>query len=85
MQLFFDQFEQKFAEEVDQELFYNRDPILTTAISTGVVVWVIQAGQFAAAVLSTAPAWVQLDPLTVLDRQSKEEEKAAALFDKPQK
>ncbi|MCA9157904.1 MAG: hypothetical protein KDA72_06225 [Planctomycetales bacterium] len=42
------------------------DPYVATAVGTGIVIWLVHAGQFAAALLSTASTWVQLDPLTVL-------------------
>ena len=54
----------------DQELvdstFVHVDPLIATALGTGAVIWLVHAGQLAAALLSTASAWVQLDPLTVI-------------------
>lgn len=47
-------------------MFVHVDPLVATAVGTGLVIWVIHAGQFAAALISTASAWVQLDPLTVI-------------------
>lgn len=51
--------------------FIHVDPLVATALGTGLVIWLIHAGQFAAALLSTASGWVQLDPLTVLEGSPK--------------
>lgn len=49
-----------------EQMFINVDSRVATALGTGLVIWLVHAGQFAAALLSTASAWVQLDPLTVI-------------------
>jgi hypothetical protein len=62
----FDDVERNELESSSLDLFTYMDPIVATAVGTGLVIWLVHAGQIAAAVLSTASAWVQLDPLTVL-------------------
>ncbi len=64
--LIFAQSEQQMQEEVRQDWLSQVDPLVATAVGTGIVIWLVHAGQFAAALLSTASTWVQLDPLTVL-------------------
>lgn len=47
--------------------FIHVDPWIATALRTGLVIWLIHVGQFAAALLWTATAWVQLDPLMAIE------------------
>lgn len=54
-------------EEIVQDWVSQIDPYVATAVGTGIVIWLVHAGQFAAALLSTASTWVHIDPLTVLE------------------
>ncbi len=45
--------------------------VVQTVIGTGLVIWVVQGVQIIATLLSTTPAWIQLDPLNVLSSNSK--------------
>jgi hypothetical protein len=75
-------------QESNQSNYFTSTNILNTALGTGIVLWVIQGAQILAAILSTAPALIQLDPLSVLpnltDQEEEEPEADAAgkLFDK---
>jgi hypothetical protein len=76
-----------YEESSSPAFFDNLNPMTTAALGTGVVIWVIHASQVAAALLSTTSAWVQLDPLTVLQGASQDDELSSAeemLFDAPQ-
>jgi hypothetical protein len=87
MQLILADVQREYEEPMGPAFFDNLNPIVTTAVGTGVVIWLIHASQVAAAVLSTASAWVQLDPLTVLQGASLGDEANSAeemLFDSPQ-
>jgi hypothetical protein len=77
------------SEEAQAESnFFTTNSIVNTALGTGLVLWVIQGAQILAAILSTAPALIQLDPLSVLPNLTDEEEEepeadsAGKLFDK---
>ncbi len=49
--------------------------VVQTVIGTGLVIWVVQGVQIIATLLSTTPAWIQLDPLNVLSSNSKSSDK----------
>jgi hypothetical protein len=60
--------------------------VFSTVVGTGMLLWVVQGAQLAATLISVAPAWMQLDPLAVLnnaDGKPKKEELTAGekLFD----
>jgi hypothetical protein len=60
--------------------------VFSTVVGTGMLLWVVQGAQLAATLISVAPAWMQLDPLAVLnsaDGKFKKEELTAGekLFD----
>ena len=60
--------------------------VFSTVVGTGMLLWVVQGAQLAATLISVAPAWMQLDPLAVLnnaDGKMKKEELTAGekLFD----
>lgn len=58
--------DQRQDSELVDGMFIQVDPLVATALGTGLVIWLTHVGQFAAALISTASAWVQLDPLTVI-------------------
>jgi len=60
--------------------------VFSTVVGTGMLLWVVQGAQLAATLISVAPAWMQLDPLSILNAnegKSKKEELSAGekLFD----
>jgi VCBS repeat-containing protein len=60
--------------------------VFSTVVGTGMILWVVQGAQLAATLISVSPAWMQLDPLAVLnnaDGKLKKEELTAGekLFD----
>jgi VCBS repeat-containing protein len=60
--------------------------VFSTVVGTGMLLWVVQGAQLAATLISVAPAWMQIDPLAVLnnaDGKLKKEELTAGekLFD----
>ena len=60
--------------------------MFSTVVGTGMILWVVQGAQLAATLISVAPAWMQLDPLSVLNNAEgklKKEELTAGekLFD----
>ncbi len=61
--------------------------VLTTMLSTGVFIWVLQGAHVVATVMSTAPVWLQLDPLIVMSQnklgvgKTADEEKSLSMFD----
>ena len=65
-QFVFVQSQQNALEDIQINWISQVDPYVATAVGTGIVIWFVHAGQVAAALLSTASTWVQLDPLTVL-------------------
>jgi hypothetical protein len=61
--------------------------VFSTVVGTGMLLWVVQGAQLAATLISVAPAWMQLDPLSILNSNEgkmKKEELSAGekLFDK---
>ncbi|MEZ6135352.1 MAG: cadherin domain-containing protein [Pirellulaceae bacterium] len=70
IQLVFAELHSAVEVELSQDYFAHLDPMVTTAVGTGVVIWLIHVGQVVAALLSTASSWVQLDPLTVLQQSA---------------
>jgi VCBS repeat-containing protein len=61
--------------------------VFSTVVGTGMIFWVVQGAQLAATLISVAPAWIQIDPLAILnnaDGKPKKEELTAGekLFDK---
>jgi hypothetical protein len=42
------------------------ESVVVTAVSTGIAIWVMYLGQLVVTVLSTSAAWVQIDPLVVM-------------------
>jgi hypothetical protein len=79
---------QRQEQEISHSNFFTSTNIVNTALGTGIVLWVIQGAQILAAILSTAPALIHLDPLSVLpsltdqDEEEPEADSAAKLFDK---
>jgi len=67
--------------------FFTTSSMVNTALGTGLVLWVIQGAQILAAILSTAPALIQLDPLSVLpsltdqEEEEPESDSAGKMFD----
>jgi hypothetical protein len=64
---------------------------ITTAFTTGYVIWTLRGGYLLATVLSSLPAWRMMDPLPILDsrkstkdrqRKDDEEETLASLVDR---
>jgi hypothetical protein len=78
MEMIFDEARREYEEQADGAIFENFNPIVTMAVGTGLVIWIVQASQVAAVLLSTASAWVQLDPLTVIQGVGSVEEPATA-------
>ena len=84
MLLVFADAETQMEERAESVTLGDFTPIVTTAIGTGIVIWVLHASQAAAAIVSTASAWGQLDPLAVLKDASSTTDEEEALFDEPQ-
>jgi hypothetical protein len=78
MEMVFEEARREYEEQAESAIFENMNPIVTMAVGTGLVIWVVQASQVAAVLLSTASAWVQLDPLTVIQGVGDAEEPATA-------
>ena len=55
--------------------------MINTVVGTGLILWVVQGAQLAATLISAAPAWIQLDPLAVMqstdDKKPRKEDIAA--------
>jgi VCBS repeat-containing protein len=74
-----------YAKEQEREVRTNADQIesvvFNTVIGTGFLLWVVQGAQLAATLISAAPAWIQIDPLAVMnmneDPKLKKEELSA--------
>jgi hypothetical protein len=60
-----------FAKEQEREVRTNTDQIesvvFSTVVGTGFLLWVVQGAQLAATLISAAPAWIQIDPLAVMN------------------
>ena len=65
-QLVFAQIDKQVQEETQNDWLQQIDPMVATALGTGIMTWLVHAGQAAAELLKTAAVWVQVDPLTVL-------------------
>ena len=63
----------KTAFNDDPESYSVDNVVVSTVLSTGVVIWVVQGAQILATFLSVAPAYLQLDPLSVLPKSNEEE------------
>ncbi len=87
-------FEQTVPTEIDSRFAENVDfqgVVLTTVLSTGIVIWVMQGAQVLATIASAAPAWGVIDPLIVLSQErlkvgsNEEEERVLSVFDTEQR
>jgi len=76
-----------FQEDSDRN-FFTTESVVNTVLGTGIVIWIIQGAQILAAILSTAPALIQLDPLSILpkletdEKEDPDADSAGNLFDK---
>jgi hypothetical protein len=76
----------KSEESIETKSSSFESMVFSTVVGTGMLLWVVQGAQLAATLISVAPAWMQLDPLSILnanDGKSKKEELSAGekLFD----
>ena len=65
---------------------YNMGTIVTTVLGTGVVLWVVQATQLAATLITAAaPTWIHVDIASTLENLAKEntakDEASAKIFE----
>ncbi len=85
-------FEQSFEEDMkksseDDTTFELDNAVLTTMLSTGVVIWVLNGAHFLATIVSATPVWMQLDPLIVMSQakmgvgKDDQEDKSLSIFD----
>jgi hypothetical protein len=44
--------------------------LVRTVLGTGAILWLAQGAQFAATLVSAAPAWLHIDPLAVMSKGS---------------
>ncbi len=65
-----------------QNDFSFAEPAKWTVISTGVVIWAVRLGHIITTFASTASAWIQFDPITLVQgvNKSEDDEKAAQMF-----
>ncbi|MEQ1829121.1 MAG: Ig-like domain-containing protein, partial [Pirellula sp.] len=58
------------SRHAEEQIRKNTDSIdvvmLNMVVGTGLVLWVVQGAQFAATLITVAPAWLQIDPLAVM-------------------
>jgi hypothetical protein len=65
--------DQEQREIVINNFHISVDTVVVTAVSTGVAIWVMYVGQAIAALISTSAAWVQIDPLVVMQGDNSED------------
>jgi hypothetical protein len=73
-------------ESIEAKSSSYESMMFSTVVGTGMLLWVVQGAQLAATLISVSPAWMQLDPLAVLnnaDGKLKKEDLSASekLFD----
>jgi len=49
--------------------------VLNTVVGTGLQLWVVQGAQLAATLISVASAWIEIDPLSVMQSAIDEKRK----------
>ncbi len=62
-------------EVADRSIYTYAEPAKWTVISTGVVIWAVRLGHVITAFASTATAWFQFDPLTVIQQTTKNDDR----------
>ncbi len=79
--LVYNQLEEELQEEDSLTVAEGAEFIAKSAIGSGVVIWIVRAGQIAAAVFAASSAWISIDPLAVLTASSKKDDQAERMFD----
>jgi hypothetical protein len=74
-------------QNVSESSLSFSEPAKWTVISTGVVIWAIRLGHIITTFASTASAWIQFDPITLIHGNNKndEDDQQSSLFDSRRK
>jgi hypothetical protein len=75
-------------DEMSHQQISMDSVLINTVLGTGIILWIAQAVQLAATLISVSPAWMHFDPLSIMpsldNNRGKKEELSAGekLFDK---